>query len=57
MNHVISKLMAGFQSERGQALAEYALILVAIALVCIVALGLIGVALDGKLTGLSDELA
>lgn len=57
MNHVISKLMVGFQSERGQALAEYALILVAIALVCIVALGLIGVALDGKLTGLSDELA
>jgi Flp pilus assembly pilin Flp len=56
MNTVISMLIARFQSERGQALAEYALILAAIALACIIALGLIGVAVDGKLTSFSDEL-
>ncbi len=56
MNDFILNLITRFQSERGQALAEYALILAFIALACILALGLIGTALDGKLTGVSDEL-
>ena len=56
MNNFVLSLISRFQSERGQALAEYALILAFIALACILALGLIGTALDGKLTGVSDEL-
>jgi Flp pilus assembly pilin Flp len=56
MNDFFAKIIDAFHSERGQALAEYALILALIALACVIAVGLIGGALDDKLTSFSDEL-
>ena len=52
MKEFILKLAARFQ-EDGQALAEYSLILAFIFAVCVVALGVLGVALSGKF----DEVA
>jgi pilus assembly protein Flp/PilA len=45
----IWRLMARFESEKGQALAEYGLILALIAVVCILALTAIGLAISGEL--------
>jgi pilus assembly protein Flp/PilA len=45
----IWRLMARFQSEDGQALAEYGLILALIAVICLLALGAIGLAVSGTL--------
>jgi len=42
--------------ERGQALAEYGLILAAIAVFCIIALGLLGVAIDGQLDAVTAAM-
>lgn len=42
--------------EEGQGMAEYALILVAIALVCIVGFRLIGNAVNEKASGINSEL-
>lgn len=56
MNNLIHKLTSGFQSERGQALAEYALILALIALACVIAVAAIGTTLDSKLTGFAGNL-
>ena len=49
-------LVARFRSEAGQALAEYGLILALIAVVCLVALGLIGTAIAGKLGAVATGL-
>jgi pilus assembly protein Flp/PilA len=57
INETITRMFLRVKDETGQALAEYGLILALIAVVCIVALGLIGTGLDGKLTQISDELA
>ena len=57
INETITRFFLRLKDESGQALAEYGLILALIAVVCIVALGLIGTGLDGKLTSISDELA
>jgi len=43
------RFVARFQRAEGQALAEYGLILAAIAVFCIIALGLLGVAISGQL--------
>jgi Flp pilus assembly pilin Flp len=45
MLEYIVKLVLGRGSEPGQALAEYSLILAFIAIVCVVALGLLGLTL------------
>jgi len=45
----IWRLMARFESEKGQALAEYGLILALIAVICIAVLGVVGLAISGTL--------
>jgi pilus assembly protein Flp/PilA len=39
---MLQKLMAKMQNEEGQGLVEYALIIVLISIVCVVALGVLG---------------
>jgi pilus assembly protein Flp/PilA len=53
----ILRLMARFQSEKGQALAEYGLILALIAVVCILMLTALGLAISGKLGDISSAVA
>ncbi len=43
-----------WKREDGQAMAEYGLILALIAVVCVVAVGAIGLAVSGKLSAVSD---
>jgi len=50
------RLLARFQSEKGQALAEYGLLLALIAVVCIAVLGTIGLAIAGKLGDVATAL-
>ncbi len=57
INEAITRLYIRVKDESGQALAEYGLILALIAVVCIVALGLVGTNLSGKLTSISNKLA
>ncbi len=56
INEAILRLVARFQDEEGQALAEYGLILGLIAVVAIVALTAIGLAIAGKLNAISTAL-
>ncbi len=49
-------LVARFRSESGQALTEYGLIMALIAVVCMAALGLIGLAIAGFLDDIAAEL-
>ena len=56
INEVLIGFMARFQSEKGQALAEYGLILALIAVVSIAALGLLGTAIAGKLGAITTAL-
>jgi pilus assembly protein Flp/PilA len=49
INEVLLKVLARFQREEGQALAEYGLILALIAVVAIAALTALGLAVSGKL--------
>jgi Flp pilus assembly pilin Flp len=46
-------LVARLRKEEGQALAEYSLILVFIAAACVVALGVLALALSGQLDALA----
>ena len=50
------RLVARFQSEKGQALAEYGLLLALIAVVCIAVLTTIGLAIAGKLGAVATAL-
>jgi pilus assembly protein Flp/PilA len=52
----IWRLVARFQSQEGQALAEYGLILALIAVVCILVLTTIGLAISGKLGQVATAL-
>ena len=45
----VLRFVARFEREKGQALAEYGLILALIAVVCIAALGFLGLAVAGQL--------
>lgn len=45
----ITSILESVSHERGQALAEYSLILAFIAIACVVALGALGLALAGEL--------
>ena len=49
MSKWISGLVVRFREEQGQALAEYSLILAFIFVVCIIAVGALGLALVGQL--------
>jgi len=53
MLEYIVKLVLGRGSEPGQALAEYSLILAFIAMVCVVALGLLGLTLAVQIDSLA----
>ena len=48
MKDLILRLTARFREE-GQALAEYSLILAFVFIVCVIALGLLGVAISGRI--------
>jgi len=50
------RLYAWFEREKGQALAEYGLILALIAVVCIVTLVLLGLAVSGQFKAISDKM-
>jgi len=49
MNEALMALFARFDREDGQALAEYGLLLALIAVVCIGALTVLGIAISGTL--------
>jgi pilus assembly protein Flp/PilA len=53
---MLKKLMAKMQNEEGQGLVEYALILVLISVVCVVALGLLGTSVNGVFTTITGSL-
>jgi pilus assembly protein Flp/PilA len=53
---MLKKLMAKMQNEEGQGLVEYALILVLISVVCVVALGLLGTSVNGVFTTITASL-
>ena len=50
------RFVSRFEREEGQALAEYGLILAAIAVFCIIALGLLGVAISGQLDAVTAAM-
>ena len=54
INEAILSLMARFEREDGQALAEYGLLLALIAVVSIGILGTLGLAIAGKLGEVND---
>ena len=54
INEALLRIYARFEQEKGQALAEYGLILALIAVVCIAVLGLLGFALRDNLQFIVD---
>ena len=56
INEVMVRFMSQFEREEGQALAEYGLLLALIAVVCIAALGLLGLAIAGTLGSITGSL-
>jgi pilus assembly protein Flp/PilA len=56
INEALLRVLARFQREEGQALAEYGLILALIAVVAIAALTTLGLAVSGKLGEISTAL-
>ena len=56
ISEFVTRLMARYESEKGQALAEYGLLLALIAVVCIAVLGTIGLAIAGKLGDVATAL-
>jgi len=56
INEAMVRFMSQLQSEKGQALAEYGLLLALIAVVCLAALGLLGLAIAGTLGSVTDKL-
>jgi pilus assembly protein Flp/PilA len=55
-NWMLKKYVAANDSEEGQGLAEYGLILALIAVVCIAALGVLGTNIKGELTTLGTAI-
>jgi pilus assembly protein Flp/PilA len=53
---MLKKLSAMMKDEKGQALAEYGLILALIAVICIVALTALGTNVSAKLTEIATAL-
>jgi pilus assembly protein Flp/PilA len=56
INEAIMRLLVLARNEEGQALAEYGLILGLIAVVCIIALGVLGTAISGQLGSIAGAL-
>ncbi len=56
INEALLSIVVRYQREAGQALAEYGLILALIAIACIVALGLLAVAISGSFTSIAGSL-
>jgi pilus assembly protein Flp/PilA len=56
INEFVLRLVARVRSEEGQALAEYGLILGLIAIVCLVALGALGLAVAGQLGNVAGAM-
>lgn len=56
ISEFVMGLVARFRSEAGQALAEYGLILALIAVVCLVALGALGLAVSGNLGAVAAKM-
>jgi pilus assembly protein Flp/PilA len=56
INDFVLRVVAWSQSEKGQALTEYGLILALIAVVCMVAVGAIGLAINGFLGQIAAKL-
>ncbi len=49
MVEYIARILGRIDEERGQALAEYSLILAFVAMACVIALGALGLALSGQI--------
>ncbi len=56
ISEAVLKLFVLYKDEEGQALAEYGLILGLVAVVAILALGILGAAITGKLGSVSSAL-
>ena len=56
INEALLSIVARFQGENGQALAEYGLLLALIAVVCIAVLTLLGLAIQGTLSSVTGAL-
>ena len=56
INDVLLRVYARFEQEKGQALAEYGLILALIAVVALAALTLLGLAIMGNLDKISAKM-
>jgi len=56
INGFVLMVVARFRSEAGQALAEYGLILALIAVVCLIALGALGLAVSGNLDAIASAM-
>ena len=56
INEALTWLVARYEREDGQALAEYGLLLALIAVVCIVALTALGLAIAGTLSKITGKL-
>ncbi len=56
INEALLSIVARFQGENGQALAEYGLLLALIAVVCIAVLTLLGLAVQGTLSSVTAAL-
>ena len=56
INEVLAAFVARFDREDGQALAEYGLLLALIAVICIGALGFLGLAIEGTLGDITGSL-
>jgi pilus assembly protein Flp/PilA len=56
MNEALLAIVARFDREDGQALAEYGLLLALIAVVCILALTALGLAIAGTLSSITGSM-
>jgi len=52
---MFKKMMAKLQKEEGQGLVEYALIIVLISVVCVIALGVLGVSVNSVFTDINGK--
>lgn len=57
INEAITRLFIRLRDESGQALAEYGLIVALIAVVCIAVLGVLGLAIQGKLDDIGSAIS
>lgn len=56
VNEAVMRLFSQLQSEKGQTLSEYGLILALIAVACVVALGVLALAISGILEDVGNTL-